>query len=83
MELYVCKQPKTPFVSLSLINSCRKDPFSRDGKLLLPRKDKNGYHGYGIKSVEKIVKKYHGEMKMYYDTENQTFHTILYMKVNR
>lgn len=83
VELYVCKQPKTPFVSLSLINSCRKDPFSRDGKLLLPRKDKNGYHGYGIKSVEKIVKKYYGEMKMYYDTENKTFHTILYMKVNR
>jgi sensor histidine kinase regulating citrate/malate metabolism len=82
VELYVNKQSQTPFVSLSLINSCRKNPFSRDGKIL-PRRDKSGYHGYGIKSVEKVVKKYDGEMKMYYDIETQTFHTILYMKVEK
>ena len=38
-------------------------------------------HGFGIKSIEKIVHNYNGNMQMYYDGETFTFHTIIMLKM--
>ena len=43
-------------------------------------KANNGRHGFGIKSIKKVVKQYHGNLQMYYDNDSGTFHTIITLK---
>ena len=33
-----------------------------------------------MKIIEKVVKKYHGEIQVYYSEETHTFHTIITLK---
>ena len=80
IELNVCKKEHTPFTLLTMTNSCRTDPFSpKNGTLITHKKDKLR-HGYGIKSIKRIIKKYKGDIQMYYDKETTTFHTIITLK---
>ena len=66
---------------LSLINSCRENPFSgKNGRLITTKKDFLR-HGYGILSIERVVKAYSGEMQMYYEEEKKEFHTIITLKL--
>jgi sensor histidine kinase regulating citrate/malate metabolism len=37
-------------------------------------------HGFGIKSIQKTIRKYHGDMQMYYNEDTGTFHTIITLK---
>lgn len=49
------------FIEIS--NSCEKVPEIIDGEILTTKREKE-FHGYGLKSVKRIVKKYDGEMTM-------------------
>ena len=80
IELHISHKANTPFTLLTLTNSCRANPFSEDGKKLLSRKKNNLRHGYGIKSITRIVEKYNGDIQMYYDEETNSFHTVLTLK---
>ena len=62
---------------ITVTNSCAIAP-EPDGKggFRSSKKEKE-YHGYGLKSVSEVLKKYHAEQKMYYDSENEEFHVIL------
>ena len=40
------------------------------------KKDKQK-HGLGLKSVNRIANKYNGSIKMYYENQSKTFHTII------
>lgn len=80
MELHISRKENTPFTLLTLTNSCRSDPFSKGDKKLVSRKKNKLRHGYGIKSITRIVEKYNGDIQMYYDEETNTFHTILTLK---
>lgn len=75
IELSVSKPENKPFVLISMINTCEKNPFSADGKLETKKKD-HWQHGYGLKSIKNILKKYHGEMNLYYD-DTALFHSVL------
>lgn len=67
---------------ISLINSCsHKPPENRPGHFLTEKTDRS-QHGYGLKSVEHITKKYHGEMHPYYEEEEQMFHTVITLYAN-
>lgn len=80
IELNVRKQEQTPYIIITIINSCRNDPFSKqDGSLVTTKPDK-GKHGFGLKSIRKTVNKYQGNMMQYYDDETTTFHTIITLK---
>jgi len=80
IELHISPRENSPFTVLTLTNSCRTNPFSpKTGKLITRKKD-SMRHGYGIKSIKRIVKKYNGEIQMYYDEETLTFHTIIALK---
>lgn len=80
IEINTTKREKTPFVVITVINSCRNNPFSKQtGKLLTTKSNKNK-HGFGIKSIRKTLQKYHGDMQMYYNDDTQTFHTIITLK---
>jgi hypothetical protein len=77
IELSVSCQEKINLTVVSVINSCRSNPFdSKTGKLVTHKKDKMR-HGYGIRSIERVVKKYNGEMTMYYEDENNEFHMVI------
>lgn len=80
MELHTSRKANTPFTLLTLTNSCRSDPFSKGDRKLVSRKKNKLRHGYGIKSITRIVEKYNGDIQMYYDEETNTFHTILTLK---
>lgn len=55
-----------------LKNSCDKSPQAQ-GEQLLSTKENPRFHGYGLKSVAKTVKKYNGDQYWSFDQENRTF----------
>ena len=71
----------TSFLMISTINSCNCNPFDDTGKTST-KKSKENYHGIGFTSIEKIVKKYNGNIETYFDGNDNTFHTIILLKVN-
>ena len=81
IELNAVKRPNTPFVVITAVNSCRKSPFSPSDKTLLrTHKKDSAQHGFGIKSIKRVVNKYHGDIQMYYNDESATFHTIITLR---
>lgn len=80
IDLHISHKENTPFTLLTLTNSCRTNPFSAGDKKLISRKKNKLRHGYGIKSITRIVEKYHGDIQMYYDEETNSFHTVLTLK---
>lgn len=53
-------------------NSCDVPPQAQ-GERLLSTKENPRFHGYGLKSVAKAVKNYHGDQYWSYDPDNQIF----------
>lgn len=80
IELSIGKRENTPFTIITLENSCRKNPLSTNGGILSTTKPDKLRHGYGMKSIKRIVEKYHGDMQMYYDEKTSTFHTIIALR---
>ena len=80
IELTVQKKEKSPFVIIILINSCQNTPVYNQEGVPVSHKSDNGRHGFGIKSIKKVVKQYHGNLQMYYDNDSGTFHTIITLK---
>ena len=80
IELSTARREKTPFIVLTVINSCRTTPFSEQDGSLPTQKNNKHLHGFGLKSIEKVIHKYHGDIQMYYNEETLSFHTILTLK---
>lgn len=78
IELNVTTRENMPLTIISMTNSCENDPFS--GNQLFTRKPDKLHHGYGIKSIQRVIDRYHGDMNMYYDAPTSTFHTIITLK---
>lgn len=81
IEINTTKRENTSLVVITVINSCLTNPFcaTPEGKLITHKQEKQK-HGFGIKSIKKIVKKHHGNMQMYYNGDTLTFHTIITLK---
>ena len=52
----------------------------KNNKRLTTTKKNKLRHGYGMKSIQRVVDKYEGDSRFYFDEENYTFHTILILK---
>ena len=61
---------------ITIINSSDIEPNGKNGNLITTKKNKAA-HGFGTKSIRKIVKKYHGEMNWEYDVEEKQFKLII------
>lgn len=61
-------------------NSCDKSPLSANGELKTTKRNKN-YHGFGMKSIKKALKKYDGDLDWEYDRNSKIF-TITVMILN-
>lgn len=80
IELTVQKKEHSPFIIIILINSCRSTPIYDQNGLPVSFKANKTKHGFGVKSIRKVVKQYQGDLQMYYDNSTATFHTIITLK---
>lgn len=80
IEVNISRREKTPFIVITVINSCRRNPFWGKTKELVSHKPDKSRHGLGIKSIRKTVSKYQGDVQMYYCGDSLTFHTIITLK---
>ncbi|MDD3278932.1 MAG: GHKL domain-containing protein [Lachnospiraceae bacterium] len=80
IEITVQRKENSPFIVIIVINSCRSTPVYDQYGIPASRKANNGTHGFGIKSIKKVLKQYHGNLQMYYDNDSGTFHTIITLK---
>lgn len=62
-------------------NSCDIPPQAQ-GEQLLSTKENPRFHGYGLKSVAKTVKKYNGDQYWSYDPDNQIFTMTVILENN-
>lgn len=54
IEITAAQRKHTPFVIITIINSCAGNPFSPNGELVSSKQNPQA-HGFGIKSMEKII----------------------------
>lgn len=79
IQLVVTNMPQAGQTVITLINSCRTNPFQKNGRLISSKAERER-HGFGLKSVERVVAHYHGNMKLYYEDEQQMFHAVVTLK---
>ncbi len=68
------------YIVISLTNSCDVEPISFKDKLLSIKKD-TGSHGYGTKSIKRIVDKYDGNFVWKYLDETREFKASAILKI--
>lgn len=80
IELSIQKKNHSPFTVIVLVNSCLEAPVYDHDHLPVSTNRSNKRHGYGMKSINKIVEKYNGNIQMYFDDKSAQFHTIIMLK---
>lgn len=80
IDLALEYKPINQLVLLTMINSCQDDPFTPDSHILVTRKKDKLHHGLGLKSVRRVVEKYHGDIQLYYDKAEKAFHAIIILR---
>ena len=80
IELRTYTKTNSPFSIITVVNSCLTDPFSGPGRTPVSSKPDQQKHGFGLKSVQRVIDRYDGAMKMYFDLPTLTFHTILTLR---
>ena len=80
IQLCICHHSQY-FDKLTIANSCENRPAIKDDKLSTWKKDKK-VHGYGLKSVKKIAKKYNADYYWEYNEESKTFLTSIIIPKN-
>ena len=78
IELSV-RQIESNQLLISMINSCSSVPKESSAGEYLSKKREFQKHGFGMRSIKKVVKKYHGSVNTYHSGEEQTFHTVITM----
>ena len=68
---------------ISVINSCDTAPVLGRNGLFQTKKTGKGFHGIGLKGIERIVKKYSGVNTMYYDSEKKCFHHVIQFSIDQ
>lgn len=77
IELSVIRNAVQSVIVISVINSCDNPPMpDGDGGFRTKKADRL-LHGVGLRSIERIVSKYHGVATMYYDPDNKQFHHVI------
>ena len=77
IEISTGRKGKNLFTVLTVINSCRINPFTTkngDPAISIPHSHNRGF---GLKSIRKTIAKYNGDMQIYYNDDTRTFHTII------
>lgn len=78
VELYIYLT-NVNYIAINLSNSCSVAPTIKNDKLITT-KTNSSIHGYGIKSIKRIVKNYDGNMSLEYDENDNIFCTKIVLK---
>ena len=66
-------------VLITIINSCDSAPdMDKYGNIKTRKKDKE-HHGVGLKSIEQVLRRYNGASRMYYNDEENRFHSVIHL----
>lgn len=77
VEISVKQNVEQAITVIKVINSCDNvATMDSDGYYRSTKKD-GVYHGIGLKSIKRIVKKYNGVSTMYYDSTTRKFHHVI------
>ena len=62
---------------ISMENACSKPPKTNSSGYLITSKSDTFRHGYGLKSISRIVNRYQGSMNTQYESEKRIFRTMI------
>lgn len=65
---------------INIVNTCNTIPTFNKSGMPISNKNNKLKHGFGLKSVERIINKYNGNIKMYFNNKKMTFHTVITME---
>lgn len=82
VELSVIKNVQQNNVLVSVVNSCDRAPLKDSSGNLITRKDSGDGHGYGTKSIARVVTKYGGRKEFQYDETAREFHFIIFFPIH-
>lgn len=82
VELSVIKNVQQNNVLVSVVNSCDRAPLKDSSGELISSKDSSERHGYGTKSIARVVTKYGGRKEFRYDEDSREFHFIILFPVH-
>lgn len=80
IDLNVIKKEGTSHTLITIRNTCTQNPFLHPLNILKTTKSDSYMHGIGMKSIKRIIAKYDGNMRVYYDESSKSFHTIILIK---
>ncbi len=83
IELSVTRNDMQSVIVISVINSCDNPPVSDGCSGFHTRKADHLLHGIGLRSIRRVVAKYHGVETMYYSSENRQFHHVIQFPVDQ
>ena len=64
-------------VILSIINSCDESPSKDENGIMRTTKADPQLHGFGLKAIHRIIRRYHGDSLIGYDLEQKRFSFII------
>ena len=67
------------YIIFYIVNSCDVSPNINGKSFITSKKDKS-YHGFGLKSINKIAKKYQGNAEFRYDEMSKSFISSVLLK---
>lgn len=76
IDFTIAMVENSSYIAIKVVNSCLYNPFDSNGNLTTTKND-GSLHGIGLKSINRIVKKYNGHIQQYYKHDDDTFHTIV------
>lgn len=68
---------------LVIINSCAQMPYIQDKKLITNKEKNKSSHGFGLKSIKRIIEKYNGDYYWEYNDEDKKFITSILLPKER
>lgn len=77
IEISAIKFEEGQSVVISVVNSCDKEPPKDFNGKYKTSKKSSITHGYGIKSIVRVVNKYNGTNRFYYDSVLNQFHSVI------
>ncbi len=78
IELCVRRIHEQNGIVVSVENSCDRPPVANGFGGYISKKKNSACHGIGLKSIERVVKKYAGTQTMHYDPAAHTFHHVIH-----
>lgn len=65
---------------ITVVNSCNSAPlYDKNKEVFISSKGNPDNHGFGQRSIQRVLEKYNGKFDAYYLEEKKEFHTILYL----